>query len=409
MQGIKQVSNNELRKLIKSHILCNSLSEECSTLNVIGLHDSGKTTILREEYKKAGYEIIDINLSTMTDTYDLNGNPVVQLELCSHVADDIYSHFYVNETVAASFIKEGTFITGKQRTINIPPKRVQDISKYDKVVLLIDDYNRANSFVLAAIMELINTGKYPAWGDSYPKDFQIVLSSNFDDGESNVSFVDKANLSRMATVELVWNIEDYIDYKFSEDILLPIKNYVSLNKDTFSTSVIRRRFEHVINAYKFYKNGFISYSDFVNKISIESPNIRQSLLQHLKHNDLISLRELLDSKNVDSTFKNIFINKDNSLNIPKISLFVSNLFYVLEKEIELDTEYFTKEDFETLFELCLNYFSKDLMYMIHDRLLKLQQKKKDNGDSHYIFSMYFDIENYKEDDNLNKLIENISI
>lgn len=412
MQEIRKVGNSELKKLLRSHVLYNQNSPIKSTIHVLGKPDSGKTTAIREIYEELGYICIDLNLATMNDPYDLNGNPVVQVELRQKKENNKYDTFYANESVASTYVNEHTVLTGRQKTSYVLPEKLQKMIGNDKVVLLIDDYNRGNDFVVKAIMELINTGSYSAWEGYIPKDFQVALSSNHDNGENNVTSIDLPNSSRMATVELVWNIEDYIVYKLSEDILTPIKNYVIANKESFSNLVFRRRFEHVLMAYKLYKGDVLSFNNFYDRIVTECPAIATTLTNYLQSNDLLSMRELLDSEDVEETFVKTFVSKTKKVNNPKISQFISNFFYILEAEIYNKVQNFTKEDFETLFRLCNKYLSKDLLYTINNRLVKLHSKSvsdsKFTDKSHYLFGMYFDIDNYDSNDELNVLIDNIN-
>ena len=412
MQEIRKVGNSELKKLLRSHVLYNQNSPIKSSMHIIGEADSGKTTAVEEICKELGYLYIKLNLATMNDPYDLNGNPVVQVELRQKKENNKYDTFYANESVASTYVNENTVLTGRQRTSYVLPEKLQKMTSSTKVVLLLDDYNRGNPFLVKAVMELVNTGSYSAWEGYIPEDFQVILTSNFDNGEYDVTSTDKAENSRMATVELVWSIEDYIVYKLSEDILRPIREYVIANKESFSNLVFRRRFEHVLMAYKLYKGDVLSFNNFYDRIVTECPAIATTLTNYLQSNDLLSMRELLDSEDVEETFVKTFTSKSKKVNNPKISQFISNFFYILEAEIYNKVQNFTKEDFETLFRLCNKYLSKDLLYTINNRLVKLHSKSasdsKFTDKNHYLFSMYFDIDNYDSNDELNVLIDNIN-
>lgn len=402
MRKITECNNDELMRLLISHIKCNELNpKHTSTINVTGEPDSGKTTAITEAYIKMGYKVIYFNLATNTDTYDLNGNPIIQVEIVDTVT---LRKEYVNETIAGALINERTKLTGNQRTVYVLPESLQNLRTHDKVVLFFDDFTRGNRFVVAAVMELINTGVYSAWGKIMPTNFQIALSSNEDDGENNVVSLDVANHSRMCTVRLKWSIDNYMEYKLKDPVLEPIRNFVNTYRKDFTENVFRRRFEHVITAYKGYRNNDITYKDFTNKVKLECPEISNIFINFIDKNDMISIRTLLDSKDVDKAFNKEFVNLNSLVNNPKLNLFISNFFMILSGEVNTHCSNFTKEDFEVLFKLFNTYLGKDLKYLINQKLLKLQKEVGKIGESHYLFSMYFDIDTFDKNDELIKLV-----
>ena len=74
-------------------------------------------------------------------------------------------------------------------------------------ILLLDDYTRANQLFMQATMELINECKYISW--SLPKNTSIILTSNPDNGEFQVSSLDSAQKTRFINFNVKLNIEDW--------------------------------------------------------------------------------------------------------------------------------------------------------------------------------------------------------
>ena len=63
----------------------------------------------------------------------------------------------------------------------------------EEVILLLDDYTRATSLFMQAIMSLIQFGEYISW--KLPEKTHLILTSNEDNGSMNVTSLDSAQQS----------------------------------------------------------------------------------------------------------------------------------------------------------------------------------------------------------------------
>ena len=79
--------------------------------------------------------------------------------------------------------------TGKNRMAYAKPAWVPDYNENGTIVVL-DDYGRATAQLMHACMELILTQGYVSW--KLPKKTSIILTSNPDNGQYNVSSMDPA-------------------------------------------------------------------------------------------------------------------------------------------------------------------------------------------------------------------------
>lgn len=68
----------------------------------------------------------------------------------------------------------------------------------------------ANPLFMQATMELINTGSYISW--TLPKNTNIVLTSNPDDGSYSVSSLDSAQKTRFINFNLKMNVKDWASW-----------------------------------------------------------------------------------------------------------------------------------------------------------------------------------------------------
>ena len=87
-------------------------------------------------------------------------------------------------------VPQNVQVTSTTRMGYAPPAWLPSDDNENGVILLIDDYTRANSLFMQATMELINTASYISW--KLPKNTNIVLTSNPDDGEYSVTALDNA-------------------------------------------------------------------------------------------------------------------------------------------------------------------------------------------------------------------------
>lgn len=72
-------------------------------------------------------------------------------------------------------------------------------------ILFLDDFNRANTMFMQAIMSLIQFGEYISW--RLPKKCHLILSSNPDDGSYSVTDLDPAQKSRMINFTMDFDVQ----------------------------------------------------------------------------------------------------------------------------------------------------------------------------------------------------------
>lgn len=113
---------------------------------------------------------------------DENGN----VTATKWVAHDLLSTYFTKPC-------ETYEITDESRMGYATPAWLPREENPNGVILLLDDYTRASSLFMQATMELICTGKYFSW--SLPKNTNIVLSTNPDSANYQVTTLDEAQLS----------------------------------------------------------------------------------------------------------------------------------------------------------------------------------------------------------------------
>ena len=146
-----------------------------------GVHGIGKTELVERFARQNDYEFAYIAPAQFEEMGDLIGMPKV---------------------------KDG-------KTIFAPPSWVPTRDK--KGILLLDDINRADDRILRGLMQLLQNYELTSW--TLPASWDIVLTTNPDDGNYSVTPMDDAMLTRMRHITLTfdakvwakWATQNHID------------------------------------------------------------------------------------------------------------------------------------------------------------------------------------------------------
>lgn len=164
----------------------------------------GKTSIVRQVAKERNMGFVKLNLAMVDEVGDIVGFPLKEYECqaAKQVKDEngnlkmqvLPGTVWLNEKQLDSPMKGVAYRqTGKTRMGYAKPAWVPEYNENGTIVLL-DDYNRANSAILKAMMDLIHEQKFISW--TLPKKTTIVLTQNPDDGNYNVESQDEAQSGR---------------------------------------------------------------------------------------------------------------------------------------------------------------------------------------------------------------------
>ena len=109
---------------------------------------------------------------------------------------------WVDELAVQEYLKNGYKMTGKNRMSYCAPEWIADAKEGG--ILLLDDWNRADTRFIQAVMELIDRQTYISW--TLPKDWHIMLTANPDNGDYMVNSVDSAQKTRYVTANLKFDV-----------------------------------------------------------------------------------------------------------------------------------------------------------------------------------------------------------
>ena len=185
-------------------------------LNLVGEKGIGKTSILRQIAKDRGMKFVKLNVAQLDEVGDIVGFPVKEFEAQLFSAKknpDGTVSYTPSKTVWGTEQTFNTYkgkytYTGKTRMGYAKPAWVPDEKDGENGVLLdLDDYSRATPVFLNAMMDLILEQKYVSW--SLPKNTQICLTTNPDNGSYNVSASDSAQEGRYLSFFIDFDLEDW--------------------------------------------------------------------------------------------------------------------------------------------------------------------------------------------------------
>ena len=209
---------NELKNIV-SYIIDNNnnLREEgkkTTAVEVIGESGIGKTSAIMQIAEERDMDMVKLNMTQIEELGDLIGFPIKEFHVCSDRGDCIW----VSEDLLENYIKLGYSIVEKAdvRMSYAPPMWLPKTNNPNGGILLLDDFNRADQRFIQATMELIDRGEYISW--SLPDNWTILLSSNPDTGDYNVSSLDNAQKTRYISFELDFDKDAWSEWAEKEKI-----------------------------------------------------------------------------------------------------------------------------------------------------------------------------------------------
>ena len=234
-KDLVSINPNELKDFL-NHIINNNrhLQENGKgpvAVEVIGESGIGKTSSIVQLADELDLNFVKLNLAQIEEIGDLVGFPIRQFEVT-----DGATVKYVDESALEDVRTEGYKTTGKNRMSYCPPEWIAN--KANGGILLLDDWNRADSRFIQAIMELIDRQQYISW--TLPKDWHIILTANPDNGDYLVNSIDNAQKTRFISVNLKFDMECWGKWAENSDIDGRCINFMLMNPELINKEVNSR-------------------------------------------------------------------------------------------------------------------------------------------------------------------------
>jgi len=302
------------------------------SIEVVGESGIGKTSTIVELAQENNLKFVKLNLAQIEELGDLVGFPVRQFQMykekivkTANKAIDDLSYTAAQRTAAASdlakmpttikkkvgmwvdelavqeYLKNGYKMTGKNRMSYCAPEWIADAKEGG--ILLLDDWNRADTRFIQAVMELIDRQTYISW--TLPKDWHIMLTANPDNGDYMVNSVDSAQKTRYVTANLKFDVNVWAQWAEGAGIDTRCINFLLLHPELVTQETNAR-----------------SITTFFNSIS-----------SFEKFEDNLSLIQMIGEGSVGDEFASMFTtfinNKLDKLVTPKDLLTHDNESYIL--------------------------------------------------------------------------------
>ena len=248
------------------------------SVEVVGESGIGKTSSIVELAEDNKLKFVKLNLAQIEELGDLVGFPVRQFQMykekiIQQKSNDINMvtatqraagnslanlsssltkkvGMWVDELAVQEYLKQGYKMTGKNRMSYCAPECIAGAKAGG--ILLLDDWNRADTRFIQAVMELIDRQTYISW--SLPKDWHIILTANPDNGDYMVNSVDSAQKTRYITANLKFDVNVWAKWAEEAGIDTRCINFLLLNPELVTQETNARSITTFFNAISSFDN-----------------------------------------------------------------------------------------------------------------------------------------------------------
>jgi hypothetical protein len=238
-----QLNVEELKSFIK-HMVKNNQHIQTEgkvpvAINIEGDAGLGKTSAIMQLGKELNMQVVKLNLSQLEELGDLVGFPVKEFQIQN--ADGQTK--WINEAQIAAAQKAGFKIVDK-RMSHAAPEWIQ--GKGEGGFLVLDDYTRADHRFMQATMEILDRQEYVSW--KLPKNWHVILTTNPDNGDYNVTSLDVAQKTRFISVELKYDVNVWAKWAEQAQIDGRCINFMLMNPELVNQRVNPRSVTTFFNA-----------------------------------------------------------------------------------------------------------------------------------------------------------------
>ena len=294
-----QLNTNELKDFLKHIVKNNKQIQEDGKIpvavNIEGDAGLGKTSAIMQLGEELDMHVVKINLSQIEEIGDLVGFPVKEFQIQNKEGKTTW----ITEPQINTATKKGYKVVAK-RMSHAVPEWIQ--GKDEGGFLVLDDYTRADHRFMQACMELIDRQTYISW--TLPKNWHIVLTTNPDNGDYNVTSLDDAQRTRFISVDIKFDVDVWAKWAEAEGIDGRCINFLLMHPELISQKLNPR-----------------SVTTFFNSIS-SIPKFEEEL----------PLIQMIGEGSVGSEFSSMFTmfinNRLDKIVSPKDVLFNTNQDYI---------------------------------------------------------------------------------
>ena len=374
------------------------------SVEVVGESGIGKTSTIVELARENNLNFVKLNLAQIEELGDLVGFPVRQFQMYKEKVVQTSNDntvgmvtaaqragstslanlnasitkkvgAWVDELAVQEYLKNGYKMTGKNRMSYCAPEWIAD--KKEGGILLLDDWNRADTRFIQAVMELIDRQTYISW--SLPKDWHIVLTANPDNGDYMVNSIDSAQKTRYITANLKFDVDVWAQWAESAGIDTRCINFLLLHPELVTQETNARSITTFFNSI----SSFESFEDNLSLIQmIGEGSVGDAFASMFttfinnKLDKLVTPKDLLTHDNEQYILNELrsCIGKDDTYRADIASTLATRLgnYSVVYSKDNTITQKIT----DRLKALCtMDYFTNDLKYLIVRTIFNGNKKK----------------------------------
>jgi nucleoside-triphosphatase THEP1 len=186
-----------IRHMVKNNQHIQSEGKIPVAINIEGDAGLGKTSAILQLGKELGMDVVKLNLSQIEELGDLVGFPIKEFL----VKNQEGKQRWITEAQVPAAMKAGYTVADK-RMSHAAPEWIQ--GKGEGGFLILDDYTRADQRFMQACMEVLDRQEYISW--KLPKNWHVILTTNPDNGDYNVTTLDVAQKTRFISVEMKYDV-----------------------------------------------------------------------------------------------------------------------------------------------------------------------------------------------------------
>ena len=238
-----QLNAEELKDFIKHMVKNNqhiqSQGKVPVAVNIEGDAGLGKTSTILQLGKELGMDVVKLNLSQIEELGDLVGFPVKEFL----VRNQEGKQRWITEAQVSGALKAGYTVADK-RMSHAAPEWIQ--GKGEGGFLILDDYTRADHRFMQATMEILDRQEYVSW--KLPKNWHVILTSNPDNGDYNVTSLDVAQKTRFISVEMKYDVNVWAKWAETTEIDGRCINFMLMHPELVTQRVNPRSITTFFNA-----------------------------------------------------------------------------------------------------------------------------------------------------------------
>ena len=187
---------DEMKTFIKHMVNNNKYIQETGkvtvAVNIEGEAGLGKTSAIMQLGSELEMQVVKLNLAQLEELGDLVGFPVKEFQVKNNEGKTLW----VTEQEIDTANKKGFKVVDK-RMSHAAPEWIQ--GRGEGGFLVLDDYTRADHRFMQACMELIDKQEYVSW--RLPRNWHVILTTNPDNGDYNVTSLDNAQKTRFISID----------------------------------------------------------------------------------------------------------------------------------------------------------------------------------------------------------------